>query len=68
MLLSGYGAYGYPESVSFSSSRLSLLDRGMVFALAHIRGGGDMGKRWHDAGRMMNKKNTSPTSSRARRR
>ena len=58
MLLSGYGSYGYPESVSFSSSRLSLLDRGMVFALAHVRGGGDMGKRWHDAGRMMNKKNT----------
>lgn len=58
MLLTGYGAYGYPESVSFSSARLSLLDRGMAFAIAHIRGGGDLGKRWHDEGRMMNKKNT----------
>ncbi|MCW5624835.1 MAG: S9 family peptidase [Burkholderiales bacterium] len=58
LLLSGYGAYGYPEMVTFSSARLSLLDRGMVFALAHVRGGGEMGKRWHDAGRMMQKKNT----------
>jgi len=58
MLLSGYGAYGYPETVNFSSSRLSLLDRGVVFALAHVRGGGEMGKRWHDEGRMMQKKNT----------
>jgi len=58
MLLSGYGAYGYPEMVTFSSSRLSLLDRGVTFALAHVRGGGEMGKRWHDEGRMMHKKNT----------
>ncbi len=58
MLLSGYGAYGYPEMVGFSSARLSLLDRGVTFALAHVRGGGEMGKRWHDEGRMMNKKNT----------
>ncbi|MEO8037872.1 MAG: S9 family peptidase [Betaproteobacteria bacterium] len=58
MLLSGYGAYGYPEMVTFSSSRLSLLDRGMTFALAHVRGGGEMGKRWHDEGRMSHKKNT----------
>lgn len=58
MLLSAYGAYGYPEMVTFSSARLSLLDRGMIFALAHVRGGGEMGKRWHDEGRMMNKMNT----------
>jgi oligopeptidase B len=58
MLLTGYGAYGYPYPVMFSSNRLALLDRGMSFAIAHIRGGGEMGKAWHDQGRMMNKKNT----------
>jgi oligopeptidase B len=58
MLLVGYGAYGYPESVGFSASRLSLLDRGVIVALAHVRGGGEMGKRWHDEGRMMAKPNT----------
>jgi oligopeptidase B len=45
-------------SAAFSSSRLCLLDRGVICALAHIRGGGDLGKPWHDAGRMLNKKNT----------
>ncbi len=44
--------------MTFSSNRLSLLDRGVVIALAHIRGGGDLGKPWHDDGRMMKKKNT----------
>ncbi|HET7024349.1 MAG TPA: S9 family peptidase [Gemmatimonadales bacterium] len=58
MLLSGYGAYGIPYPVGFSSARLSLLDRGVVFAIAHIRGGGDLGKPWHDGGRMMHKMNT----------
>jgi oligopeptidase B len=58
LLLYGYGAYGLPMDVNFSSARLSLLDRGMVFATAHVRGGGEMGKRWHDQGRMMDKKNT----------
>ena len=58
MLLTGYGAYGYTYPVNFSSNILSLLDRGFVFAIAHIRGGGDLGKVWHDQGRMMNKKNT----------
>ena len=58
MLLGGYGAYGLPLPVTFSSARLSLLDRGMVVALAHIRGGGEMGKPWHDEGRMMRKRNT----------
>lgn len=57
-LLTAYGAYGYPYSVSFSSSRVSLLDRGVVFGVAHIRGGGDLGKAWHDAGRMQHKMNT----------
>jgi len=54
----GYGAYGYSLPIGFSSSRLSLLDRGFVLAYAHVRGGGDMGKAWHDAGRLMHKKNT----------
>ena len=58
MLLTGYGAYGYPHDVHFSSTRLSLLDRGVIYAVAHVRGGGEMGKRWHDEGRMMNKRNS----------
>ena len=58
MLLTGYGAYGYPFPVGFSSNRLSLLDRGFVFAIAHVRGGGELGKAWHDDGRMMKKRNT----------
>jgi len=53
-----YGSYGIILPVTFSSTRLSLLDRGVVMAYAHIRGGGDLGKPWHDAGRMMNKMNT----------
>jgi oligopeptidase B len=57
-LLYAYGSYGIPSNVTFSSSRFSLVDRGVVYALAHIRGGGDLGKRWHDAGRMQNKMNT----------
>lgn len=58
LLLDGYGSYGIPEDVWFSPSRLSLLDRGVVFAIAHVRGGGEFGKRWHDAGRMLAKRNT----------
>ena len=58
MLLGGYGSYGIPLPVTFSSARLSLLDRGIVVALAHIRGGGEMGKPWHDDGRLMKKRNT----------
>jgi oligopeptidase B len=58
LLLEAYGSYGYPYRVGFSSAHLSLLDRGVVYACAHIRGGGDFGKRWHDEGRMMNKRNT----------
>ncbi|MCW5622228.1 MAG: S9 family peptidase [Burkholderiales bacterium] len=58
MLLTGYGAYGYAYDVHFSSARLSLLDRGVIVAVAHVRGGGELGKRWHDEGRMLNKRNT----------
>ncbi|HVR71169.1 MAG TPA: S9 family peptidase [Vicinamibacteria bacterium] len=56
--LHGYGSYGYPLPVGFSSNRLSLLDRGMAVAIAHVRGGGEMGKAWHDDGRMLKKRNT----------
>jgi oligopeptidase B len=56
--LNGYGSYGAPSFATFNSNRFSLLDRGFVFAIAHIRGGGEMGKPWHDQGRMMSKKNT----------
>jgi oligopeptidase B len=58
LLLYGYGSYGISIPISFSSNRLSLLDRGVVFAIAHIRGGGELGKPWHDAGRMHKKLNT----------
>ena len=54
----GYGSYGYSLPLSFNSNRLSLLDRGVVMAYAHIRGGGDLGKPWHDAGKMLVKRNT----------
>ncbi len=54
----GYGSYGYPLPIGFSPARLSLLDRGVVIAYAHIRGGGEMGDPWHDAGKMMVKRNT----------
>jgi oligopeptidase B len=54
----GYGSYGYPLPIGFSASRLSLLDRGVVIAYAHIRGGGEMGDSWHDAGKMMVKRNS----------
>jgi oligopeptidase B len=58
MLLEGYGSYGISNDVDFSSNRLSLLDRGVVFGIAHIRGGGELGKEWHDQGKMMVKRNT----------
>ncbi len=58
LLLKGYGAYGVPSDVGFDPMLVSLLDRGVVYAVAHIRGGGDLGKPWHDAGRMANKMNT----------
>jgi oligopeptidase B len=58
MLLYGYGSYGYPIAPTFSANRLSLLDRGVIFVIAHIRGGGELGEEWREAGRMMNKMNT----------
>ncbi len=58
LYLSAYGSYGFPTHVTFDSKRLSLLDRGVVVAVAHIRGGGEMGKAWHNAGRMLHKRNT----------
>ncbi len=57
-LLYGYGSYGVVIPAGFNSNRLSLLDRGIVYAIAHIRGGGEMGKTWHDHGRLHNKLNT----------
>lgn len=56
--LYAYGSYGASSNVSFNSNRLTMLDRGVTYAVAHIRGGGDLGKPWHDAGKMMVKKNT----------
>jgi oligopeptidase B len=58
LLLYGYGSYGISVPVSFNSNRLSLLDRGVIYAIAHVRGGGELGKPWHDAGRMRKKRNT----------
>ena len=58
MLLYAYGSYGASMPDSFSSNRFSLVDRGVIYAIAHIRGGGEMGKEWHEQGRMMTKKNT----------
>jgi oligopeptidase B len=58
MLLYGYGAYESVLDPWFSHARLSLLDRGVVFAVAHVRGGGEMGRLWYEAGKMANKVNT----------
>ncbi|MFN3759571.1 MAG: S9 family peptidase [Algoriphagus aquaeductus] len=58
LLLYSYGSYGYSMDAYFSSNRLSLLNRGFVFAIAHIRGGEDMGRHWYEEGKMLKKKNT----------
>jgi oligopeptidase B len=57
-LLYAYGSYGSSEDADWSSNIFSLVDRGVVYAVAYIRGGGELGKKWHDEGRMLNKKNT----------
>ncbi len=58
LLLYGYGSYGYGLEAGFSSARLSLLDRGVTYVVAHVRGGNEMGEAWHDAGMLLHKKNT----------
>jgi oligopeptidase B len=58
LLLYGYGSYGIPIDPAFAQTRVSLLDRGVVFAIAHIRGGGDLGRTWYEAGKMANKQTT----------
>ncbi len=58
LLLYAYGSYGYSTEASFASSRLSLLNRGFVFAIAHIRGGQEMGRQWYEDGKLMKKKNS----------
>jgi len=58
LLLYGYGSYGYSMDVYFSSSRLSLLNRGFAFAIAHVRGGQELGRQWYEDGKLMKKKNT----------
>jgi oligopeptidase B len=58
LLLYAYGSYGYSTPPTFSARRLSLLDRGVIYAIGHIRGGGELGEEWRQAGRMMNKMNT----------
>jgi oligopeptidase B len=58
LYLYGYGAYGASMDPWFSSNRLSLLDRGFIFAIAHVRGGGEMGRYWYEDGKLLNKKNT----------
>lgn len=58
LYLGGYGSYGMPTDPGFSSTRVSLLDRGVVVALAHVRGGAELGRQWYDAGRLFHKQNT----------
>jgi oligopeptidase B len=58
LIMTGYGSYGVPYDPYFTVTRLPLLDRGVVFALAHIRGGGDLGRAWYEAGKFLNKQTT----------
>ncbi|MBK5210251.1 MAG: S9 family peptidase [Flavobacteriaceae bacterium] len=58
LLLYGYGSYGISIDAGFSTTRLSLLDRGFVFAIAHVRGGEDLGRKWYEKGKLLHKKNT----------
>jgi oligopeptidase B len=58
LLLGGYGSYGYSREPGFDAQRLSLLDRGFVYAIAHVRGGSELGRAWYEQGRLMHKKNS----------
>jgi oligopeptidase B len=58
LYLYAYGSYGYSTEPTFSSKRLSLLDRGFVYAMIHVRGGEDLGRHWYEQGKLLNKKNT----------
>jgi oligopeptidase B len=58
LYLYGYGSYGIPMNATFGTARLSLLNRGFVFAIAHIRGGSEMGRQWYDDGKFLKKENT----------
>lgn len=58
LLVQGYGAYGMPYQPAFDADRVSLLDRGVIVAIAHVRGGGDLGRAWKEAGRLSDKPNT----------
>src|SRR5690625_6626778 len=58
LLQYGYGSYGVTIDPSFSSTRLSLLDRGFIYVIAHVRGSAYLGREWYDSGKMLNKKNT----------
>jgi len=58
MFMTSYGSYGAGSEAGFNSAIYSLIDRGFVYAIAHVRGGGELGKSWHDGGKLMNKKNT----------
>jgi oligopeptidase B len=58
LLLYGYGSYGYSLDAVFQSERLSLIDRGFTFAIAHVRGGQEMGRRWYEDGKLLHKRNS----------
>ena len=58
LFITGYGAYGYAAEASFATNRFSLVDRGFVFAIAHVRGGTDKGWRWYEDGKLGRKLNT----------
>ena len=58
MFITGYGAYEISSDPGFSVSRLSMLDRGVLYAVPHIRGGGEMGRAWYEQGRRLNKKHS----------
>lgn len=58
LILEAYGAYGDKNTPDFSIDKISMLDKGFIYAIAHVRGGGEMGNEWHESGKLMNKRNT----------